>query len=83
MKTFSGFCAESFLCLWNKALLNIVLLFIVALGFVNLGKHFGLLMGSADPVQDFGTAFIVVLMMLVIGAQHKIRANTDDSVHDC
>lgn len=83
MKTFSEFCAESFLCRWDKALLNIVLLFIVALGFVNAGKHLGVLMGSADPVQDFGTAFVVVLMTLVIGAQHKTRANTDGTTHDC
>lgn len=82
MKTFSEFCAESFLCRWDKALLNIVLLFIVALGFVNAGKNFGVLMGSADPVQDFGTSFAVVIMALVIGMQHKTRSSTDGSAHD-
>lgn len=73
MKTFSEFCADSFLCRWDKAMLNIVLLFIFALGMVTVGKHFGLLMGELEPVQDFGTALVVVIFMLMLGGHNKAK----------
>lgn len=73
MKAFSEFCAHSFLCRWDKAILNIVLLFIFALGMVTVGKHFDLLMGETEPVQDFGTALIVVIFMLILGGHNKAK----------
>ena len=71
--TLLEFCAQTFLCRWDKSLLNIVLLFLTSLLAVKVGKHYGILLGEQATILDMSTALFVTVMVLLAGYIEKRR----------
>ena len=72
--TISEFCSLAFWCRWDKALINIFILFWVNFGFVKGGHSLGLLFTSSNLMDDIATAFLATTTLLVVGLINKSRA---------
>lgn len=68
---FPDFCAQAFLCRWDKATTNIALMFAVSVLFIHAGKSVGLLFSPSDIAVDFATAIVVTLMAISLGVLRK------------
>lgn len=72
-KTFTQFCSLAFWCRWDKALINISILFWISFGLVKAGKYIGLLFGPSTLINDITTAFIATTALLTAGLINKSR----------
>jgi len=72
-KTLIQFCGLAFWCRWDKALINISILFWVSFGLVKGGKHIGLLFSPSNLINDIATALIVTTTLLTAGLINKSR----------
>lgn len=68
---FPDFCAQAFLCRWDKATTNIALMFAASVLFVHAAKSVGLLFSPSDVAVDFATAVVVTLMAVGLGILRK------------
>lgn len=69
--SFPDFCAQAFLCRWDKATTNIALMFAVSVVFIHAGKRAGLLFSPSDMVIDFTTGVVVTLLAVGLGILRK------------
>lgn len=68
---FPEFCSQAFLCCWNKAIVNIVLLFALSVVFVNAGKRAGVLFSPSDLTIDLVTGVVVTILIVGLGFLRK------------
>jgi len=70
-ETYLEFCARAFWGQWNKALLKIVMLFVVALLLTFIAKTNGLLLGDNDNASVVGIALLATAATVSIGFVRK------------
>jgi len=63
--------ANAFLCRWDKALINIAIMFTACLLLVYVAKNWGLLLLPATVPYDIITAAVATLIAVVIGVARK------------
>ena len=69
--SFADFCAKVFLCRWDKAARNIVMLFSFSILTVHFGKSAGLLFSQATILNDVATALLVTAFAIALGYWRK------------
>ena len=66
------FCAQAFLCRWDKAMVNIALMFSVFLLIVIASKSLGILFSPSTLVIDTTTATLATAAVIGLGYLRKI-----------
>jgi len=70
-ETYPDFCHRTFLCQWDKATLNIAVLFMISAVMVQAGRESGILFSPSTYLSNLVTAFIVVVLTVGVGYARK------------
>lgn len=71
--SFPAFCANIFLCRWDKALINITLCFALSLFIVHIAKTNGLLLLPHAFLLDIATSALATAIAIGVGIFHKFK----------